>query len=96
MQTITIMLSLHYLRSFEAGTSVVAADGSRRHFSRGPNAPTDVGGYALSVNRVACEVSGLRSHTQRGVPALRYSPQVVDQKPMQEAAQLSRLGCGWL
>jgi len=73
----------------------VAADGSRRHFSRGPNAPTDVGGYALSVNRVACEVSGLRPQTRRRLSPLRYSPQVVDQKPMQEAAQLSRLGCGW-
>ena len=43
----------------------VAADGSRRCFGLGKNAPTAVGGYTLLANRAECELSGLRL---RGVP----------------------------
>ena len=37
----------------------VAADVSRRHLRCEKNAPTDVGGYTLSVNRAECEISRL-------------------------------------
>ena len=35
----------------------VAADVSRRHNGCGQNAPTDVGGYAFSVNPAECGIS---------------------------------------
>ena len=51
----------------------VAADVSRRHLSCGQNAPTDVGGYTLSVNCAECEISELVA--QNGLPAERgYRP----------------------
>ena len=34
----------------------VAADVSRRHLGSAQNAPTDVGGYTLSVNRAKCDI----------------------------------------
>src|ERR1039458_8406679 len=37
----------------------VAADGSRRHFQCGKNAPTAVGGYSLLANHAKHELSGL-------------------------------------
>jgi len=44
----------------------VAADVSRRHLGSTQNAPTDVGGYTLSVNGAECARCGLRFHSPTG------------------------------